>query len=172
MPQWRRFCEQVEVRLTRRDEAPVRAVEERGQSVAAQAVELVGRRFEHRERGDSEEHQQERGEKASGPSSPEPAEADTTVSRPLADEQRRDQETGKDEERVDAEEPAARPSRVEVIREHRENRERAEAIKGGLISEPLVFAHIPPRWAKPPPRRPHRLPPAGIHRRTRPRRLR
>src|SRR5205085_174226 len=81
VPQWRHFREQVEVRLTRRDEAPVRAVEERGQSVAAQAVELVGRRFK--------------------------------------------------------------------------DRERAEAIKSGLIGEPLVFAHIPPRWAKPPPRRPH-----------------
>jgi hypothetical protein len=45
-------------------------VEERGEPVAAEAVELLGRCFEHRGRGDGEEHEQQRGRAgAAGPES-------------------------------------------------------------------------------------------------------
>ncbi len=64
---------------------PVGAVEERGEAVAAQPVELVSRHFEHRKRGDREEHEQQRGEQPARPTGPESGEADAAASRPLAD---------------------------------------------------------------------------------------
>ena len=64
------------------------------------------------------------------------ARPDRAVVLVLLEQQRRDEEAREHEEQVDAEVPAARPREVEVVGEHREDREGAEPVERGEAPPP------------------------------------
>ena len=63
------------------------------------------------------------------------AKLDAPAAGPLDEQQRRDQVAREDEEHVDAEEAALRPVGAEVVREHREHRDRTQPVECGLVGE-------------------------------------
>ena len=142
MAQRRRRAEQVEVRLLREDEPPVLRVEQRRQPVAAQLAELVGRQREGAVDRDRQQHDHQRRQETASATGPELHAVDRARRRPFAHQQARDEVTGQHEERVDAEEPAARPPVAEVVCDHGRDRERSEAVEGRLVGEaPLGGRH-------------------------------
>ena len=119
--------EQIEVRLPGADEVPVREVEDARDRVAPQCAELrLGDRV-RRVQADDGQHDEQRGQQAAGAPGPESGQRYAAGGAALREEERRDQETGEDEERVDAEEPALSPRVPEVIGDDRADRERARA---------------------------------------------
>ena len=105
VPERRGCAEEVEVGLLRRDEPPVGDVEETGDPVPAESTEFGGRDLEMGENPDGHQHRDQRREQAPGAAAPEGNELDRLGPAPFQDEQRGDQESTQDEERVDAEKP-------------------------------------------------------------------
>ena len=68
------------------------------------------------------------------------------VAAELREQQARDQEPGQDEERVDAEVAASRPSVPEVVRDDGRDRQRTKPVERGLIRHPPLCppVHAPP----------------------------
>ena len=127
--------ELVEVGLPAEHRPPVRDVADRRQGVAAQLVELLRLGDHDGVDGNAREHEEERGQEASGASGPEGDEADPALRPPLVQKQAGDQKAAEHEEGVDAEEAAARPGHAGVIGQHRQNGQRAHAIERGMIRE-------------------------------------
>ncbi len=136
----RRLGDRAEVRRVAADEVPVADVEDRGRG-RRHDVDVAERGRPHR--GDDPDHRNEeeqRGQQPPGPPPPEPDEGDRPVVPPLRQEQRRDQEPGEREERVDAVVAAGEPREV-VERDDPEDGDRPQPVEARLVAEPWV---IPP----------------------------
>ncbi len=126
-----------EVRLVGEDELPVGHVEEGGQGVAPQGRQVDGGAgggsaqpaVEHHEEADGDEQDDQRGQEAPGPASPEGPQPDPVGSQPFLQEQRRDEEARQDEEDVHAEEAARGPSEAEVVRDHTPHGQRPQTVE-------------------------------------------
>ena len=132
--QQRRATRALEVREVAEDEEPVLDVEQRGDHLAAELVEHVGEE-EDRVQRHHEEHGEERREQSTGPAVPEPLEADAVGLLVVGQQQARDQVAADHEEDVDAEEPAGDPALVGVVEQHRDDRERAQAVERRDVAE-------------------------------------
>ena len=100
------------------------------QSVRTRPAE---RRVEHdvqRERG---QYQEERRQQPPGASPPERDEVDAARAHPLLEQQRGDEESGEDEEQVDAEVAARGPTELEVVGDHGGHRHTAQARERGQL---------------------------------------
>jgi hypothetical protein len=72
---------------------------------------------------------------SSGAPGPERAQIDSPLLPELDQEQRRDEVARQDEERVDPQEPALRPTVSEVVGDHRDDRDGTQAVERGSIPE-------------------------------------
>ncbi len=111
----RRQGGEVEIVAAAEDEVPVGHVEQAGQRVEPKIGELA-RAGEHLGvDGHPQQHDQQSGQQPAGPPGPELSQSDGEASAPLADEQRRDEETGQDEKHVDTEGAPAGEGRTPVV---------------------------------------------------------
>jgi hypothetical protein len=130
----------LEVALVLEDEAPVRDVEDRGESVTAQVdLALAGGERDREARPDH--HEQSRKEPPC-PSRPERPESDPTRGIELGEQQRGDQVAADHEEQVDAEEPARKQRDPGVVDEDGSDRERPKPVDtpevGQARRQPLI----------------------------------
>jgi hypothetical protein len=116
---------------------PVGDVADRGQRVAADALELVGRGEDDAVQGDADEHAAQRGEEPAGPAGPEAAEGDLVAGRALGEQEGRDQEAREHEEEVDAEVSTGQMTAVE--QQHPGHRRAPQAVEGRHVGD----AHAP-----------------------------
>ena len=114
---------------------PVVEVEQGGQGVATQLGQSVRGCEEVAVQDDSDQHDEKSGHQAPHPMPPESGEADAGVLAVLGHQETGDQEAGKDEEDVDAEEPSACPREPTVKEEDQDNAEGPDAVQGGDASE-------------------------------------
>ena len=130
--QQRRRCEAIEVRLAFGREPPVHHRRERCERIAAQRPvpqRAVVDRGEDREPG---QHDQRCGQEPAHPPAPEPRQVTAPFARPFANDQRRDEEAGEDEEHVDAQPTARQPRTARVEHHDREHRDAAQPVERGV----------------------------------------
>src|SRR5207248_1344602 len=128
MPERRRSSHRLEVGTVEADQVPVRAVRERGGDVPTDRCDLMRPPDQEGGERDQEQAEQRRQEPARAPE-PEPSEAEPAARDELRPQQRRDQESGENEEDFDAEEPAGGPQEVGVIQENRDDGDRSDAVE-------------------------------------------
>ena len=119
----------------RRDEMPVRDVEESCRDVAAQTVASERRGHDcapHQHGGD---HNEEGGNQAAHPPGPEVEDLDVTAFE-LSEQKRGDQVPAQNEEDIDAQETGGRVGQTEVKGHHRGNGEQAHAVERVVAGAP------------------------------------
>ena len=131
----RRAREEVEVRLARRDEPPVRDVEEAGDAVAAEPSELVGRDLDPGEDRHRDDHEQQGRQQPAGAPAPERQQPDALVAAPFEHQQGGDEEAAQHEEGVHAEEPTGEPLLVEVEGDHCRHGQGPQPVERRLVGE-------------------------------------
>ncbi len=122
----RRRRELGEVRLVGEDQMPVVDIEQRGEGFppeSGQVDQAVGARaaeggIEEQVQRERRDHQEESRQQPPSAPAPERDEVDTTRADPFLEQQRGDEETGEDEEQVDAEVATRGPTQLEVVRDH------------------------------------------------------
>jgi hypothetical protein len=134
--QRRRAPEERPVVVACEDRPPVREVADRRERVAADGRELVGLREHPRVQRDRGKHADQCGQQPARPPHPERAERDPPPVACLREQQRRDEETGEDEERVDSEKTAGQVSAVEE--QHGGDSKAAQAVERGLMNQARV----------------------------------
>jgi len=127
MLQQRLPADVLEVGELLEDEVPVGDEQRRGQRVDAQQRQRVRRQHDRGERG-AGDHREHGGQDATGTAQVEPAEGDRAAAIELGEQQARDQETGDDEEQVDAEETALGVEPVGVEHHDTENGQGAQTV--------------------------------------------
>ena len=132
----------------RRHEAPVGDVEQPGDAVPAQSLELGAGNLELGVDRDDDEQEDERGEQPSGAPSPEGQQADVVAPAPLEHQQGGDEEPAEDEEGVDAEESAGEAGFAEVEHHDRRHRQGPQAVEAGLVGELVRGAGVGRRHAE------------------------
>jgi hypothetical protein len=114
----------LEVRPVPDDLRPVRAVGQRSGDITPEPSQFV-RRDCGRDDDDRGEHRDQGRKQPPRAPHVEAADAHPAVGHPLDSQQRRDQESGEDEEHIDAEETSGQPAGVEVVDEHGGDRQRS-----------------------------------------------
>ena len=110
------------------DVPPVRHVADRGEEVFPEPDEVP--RPEQRHGADGEgEHRGEGGEQPSSPPPVEAGQGDAPRALQFCDQQRRDEESGDDEEQVDAQEAPGHPADSCVVEQHPDHGERAQSVE-------------------------------------------
>jgi hypothetical protein len=132
--------ELVEVRDVVDDEVPVGEVEERGDAVVADGVELGGLGEEGGVDHHHADDEEQRGQQPPGATRPELLQVDPARVAPLDEQQTGDEESRKHEEGVDAEIAAGRErdvvaGDVQVVEHHHEHRRAAQAVERRLVRD-------------------------------------
>ncbi len=131
----RRPSDGLEVGLLPEHEVPVRHVPEGGQRVAAQSGHLARQKDDRVGEGDDEQ-QVERRQEPAGAAQPERLQVDAAPSSPLREQQRGDEVAADHEEDLDPEETAGDPGQISVVKEHGDDRERAQPVEAGPVGQP------------------------------------
>jgi len=132
----RRVDKLLDVGLARRDEMPVGDIGERRQTILRDVFRIDLAAHEERVGAHRGQHQEQRGKQPPRSAPPERRECDAGGSLPLVDEQTGDEETAEDEEQVDAQEPARRDARGEVVQDDRGDRHASQAVERPEMKEP------------------------------------
>ena len=128
----------VEVIRVDENEVPIAHVDQRGQRVEPQCTVRPLGHDDGGEERDEEQHEEERRQQAAGPAGPERPELDRQGLAPLADEQRGDEESRQDEERVHPQEPAIHVGDAAMEHHHGQHGAGAHPIERGEIGETSV----------------------------------
>ena len=135
----RRRREEREVVVVPEHVPPVRDVRERGERVDADPMQLARLRENRGVDPHEREHEEERGQEAAGPPSPERYEMHRPRGPGFDQQQRRDQVARENEEQVDAE-VAARHA-VGVKEQHGDHGDPADTVEGAAMREPRLARH-------------------------------
>jgi len=127
----------------RRDEVPVRDVEERRRDVTAEVIAEDGRRRE-RPPGHHHDHQREQPrDQTPQAARPEAGQVDPAVD-DLTEQQRRDQVAAQHEEQIDAQESAGSVRQTEVERHHRSDGNQTQPVECVVPTSASCRSHDQP----------------------------
>jgi hypothetical protein len=107
-------------------------------------VQSVGGRPRRREERDRAEYEEEGRQQAAGAPAPEVQQVDAPGRLPLREQQARDQEAAEDEERVDAQVPAARPRDVTVVEKDGRDCSGTQPVERGHVVQSGLRHRLPP----------------------------
>ena len=136
--QRRRLGGQREVARARMNGVPVRDVEDRRERVAEDVGGGQDPGHDGQDDADDGDEEEQRGQEAPGATGPEASEANRSGARPLLDQQGRDQESGQDEERIDAVETPGHRAEPGVEGDDGQHRKGPDAIEPANAAQPRV----------------------------------
>ena len=134
----RRLGGQREVARAGVNGVPVRDVEDRRERVTEDVRRGQDSGRDGQDDADDGDEQEQRGQEAPGAAGPEASEADRPGARPLLDQQGRDEESGEDEERVDAVEASGHRVEPGVEGDDCQYRKGPDAIEPANAAQPRV----------------------------------
>ena len=132
----RRRSEELPITFVRVDRAPVRDVRERRERLRAQIGELVRFGDGPAVERDGRHQREERGKKSTRAPRPKRAEIDAPRALVLGEKERRDQETRKHEEQIDAEKSAGEHA-LRMKKQDAEQRQTTEPVERGNVRESI-----------------------------------
>jgi len=124
----------LEIRVLSDQEIPVRDIDERCGDVLAQPGDL-GREHDQRKEQDAGKEQPERRQEAARAPEPEPSQVQAAGGCELGQQEAGDQVPADHEEDVDAQESTRQDVGTEVVGEHRQDGQGAQAIEAGQVRQ-------------------------------------